>query len=148
MLQDQLKACQEHVRQLTIENHRHQESLHAQEVELEQQKTMVNRIRIQGQPSFTSTITNYVNPTFLQEKVDANLWKWENKGTTPKELFQMYKNQRDLFFLASGLSRGVWIDHDRFYNYGDNVGSGVWRIFWQIFWQENISICQICTLLS
>lgn len=76
-------------------------------MELVQQKVMVSRVRIGGQPSIVFTVTNLDNCLTIYTDLAVELWSWESRGPIPKNIFSMYEGQCLLFLLVLGVKKSA-----------------------------------------
>lgn len=112
-VQEQLRTCQQEVGNAMKENEKLKEKMRLHEVELTQQKTMVNRVSTEP-PFMKHTISNVEATSFSQPNLIAELWNWESRNPVPKNIFQMFEVQCQFFLLVTSLQKSVWIDHNQF----------------------------------
>ena len=74
----------------------------------------MEQLQDQGQTSLSAAGSKPVPPSPLSSELLSQLWSWETRGPAPKGIFQMYENQCQLFLLAMGLEKSMWIDHRQF----------------------------------
>lgn len=113
-LQEELKNYQEQLRQLTAENNQQKEKLMLQKEELDRQKVVMDQLNFKKQPIIDPTTTSPGESMVSPFPTRVELWKWESKSQVHNGLYQTYERQRDLLFLAQGLTQGSWIDHGQF----------------------------------
>lgn len=130
----QLNDCQDNLRRVTEEKEQLTSQLRQQEVELAQQ-----RASTRGQPTTTSTLSTPSRITPNNRELYSELWSWKARCSVPKDIFQLYENQRQLFFLVVGLKKVEWIDHHRFKElWQQRLEWGVENLFAEILARKHV----------
>ena len=69
------------------------------------------------------------------------LWSWESRGLVPKEFFELYERQCQLFLLFVGLKKSEWIDHSRFKElWRQSLDLGIENLFVEILARRHINL--------
>jgi hypothetical protein len=140
-LQEQFEECQRTLQQAQQDNSQLRGELQRRQEELEQSRAMVSHVSTIGQPSITSAMDEpekLVTPT--AEFFNA-LWFWESQGSVPRDIFQLYEQQRDLLFLTLGVTRSECLDHSHFHRlWRQSVQLGVENLFTETLARKEIQL--------
>jgi hypothetical protein len=138
---EQLDDCQDQLRRATEEKEQLTERLKLMEEELAQQKTLLSDLNARGQPSVTPVVTNPIRVTSAPKELCLDVWSWESRGPVPKEFFELYERQCQLFLLFVGLKKSEWIDHSRFKElWRQSLDLGVENLFVEILARKHINL--------
>lgn len=114
-LQQEVVASGEEIKRLRLENHELKEKLQLQHVDLEKQRELLTKKKEEQLSIVPATCTTVpVVPLSLPVESIVQLWEWESSCPAPRNLFHLYKIQRDLFLFTHGLTRSDWLDHSQF----------------------------------
>lgn len=109
--------------------------------ELNQYRMQVEQLTTKGHTSLSATGSKLVPPSTLYFELLSQLWSWETKGPEPKGIFHMYESQCQLFLLAMGLQKIMWIDHSQFQRmWHQSEVWGVENIFVEILARREIQL--------
>lgn len=102
---------------------------------------MVSHVSTIGQPSITLAIAEPEKHITPSSEFFTALWSRESQGSIPRDIFQLYEHQRDLFFLTLGVTREECVDHGQFHRlWRQIVQLGIENIFTEILARKEIQL--------